>query len=207
MADREAIAVLWATAQALAAGAGLPDGLPPLLFVTDPGRVPDPVAVAGRLPRGAGVIYRAFGASDAVGTAFALREVADAQGLVLLVGLDAALAEACGADGLHLPERMLGQGLQLRLDHPDWILTGAAHDREALAAAEAAGLDAVLLSPVFQSRSPSARAPLGLERFSALCAATDLPVYALGGVVAGIAPGLIGAGAAGIAAVDAFLGP
>ena len=106
-----------------------PRRLPPLFFVTDPGRTPDPVAVAERLPRGAGVIYRAFGATDAVATGRRLRETADERGLVLLIGLDAALAEICAADGVHLPERALDQGPALRARRAGWILTGAAHGR------------------------------------------------------------------------------
>lgn len=193
--------VLWRTARALA-----PLGrLPPLFFVTDPDRTPDPAAVAERLPRGAGVIYRAFGAVGALETARRLREIADARGLTLLVGLDAGLAEACGADGVHLPERALAEPSAMRADHPDWILTSAAHGPRGIVAAEVLGMDAVLLSPVFPSRSRSAGQPLGVERFSAMARSAGLPVYALGGVTAETAPALIGSGAAGIAAVEGLL--
>lgn len=188
-------------AQALApAGA-----LPPLFFVTDPARTPDPCAVAVGLPRGCGVIYRAFGAADALETACRLGEIARERGLVLLVGLDPELAEVAEAHGVHLPERALGDASALRRHRPDWILTGAAHGAEGLAAGKAAGLDAMLLSPVFPSRSPSAGKTLGLERFSELAIGAGLPVYALGGVNAETAPGLIGSGAAGIAAVGGLL--
>lgn len=179
--------------------------MPPLFFVTDPGRTPDPVVVAGRLPRGAGVIYRAFGAPEAIEVAGLLREVADRRGLILLIGLDAALAEVCAADGVHLPERAIGEAPGLRARRPGWILTGAAHGALGLAAAEAAGLDAALLSPVFASNSPSAGPALGLERFSVLAADARLPVYALGGVTAATAPALIGSGATGLAAVEGLL--
>lgn len=151
------------------------------------------------------MIYRAFGAAEAVETARGLRDIADRRGLALLIGLDAALAEVCAADGVHLPERALDQGPALRGRRPGWILTGAAHGALGLAVAEAAGLDAALLSPVFPSHSLSAGQPLGLERFSALAADAGLPVYALGGVTAATAPTLIGSGAAGIAAVDGLL--
>ena len=193
--------ILWRTAQALA-----PEGpLPPLFFVTDPVRTPDPCAVASGLPRGCGVIYRAFGASDALETARRLGEIARARGLVLLIGLDPELAEVAEAHGVHLPERALGDALALRRHRPDWILTGAAHGAEGLAAGKAAGLDAVLLSPVFPSRSPSAGGALGLERFSDLVKGAGLPVYALGGVNAETAPELVGSGAVGIAAVEGLL--
>ena len=127
------------------------------------------------------------------------------RGLVLLVGLDPELAEVADAHGVHLPERALGDTASLRRRRPDWILTGAAHDAEGLAAGKAASLDAMLLSPVFPSHSPSAGEVLGLERFSELVKGAGLPVYALGGVNAETAPRLIGSGAAGIAAVDGLL--
>jgi len=38
--------------------------LPALLFFTDPARTPDPAADAANLPKGAAVVYRAFGAPE-----------------------------------------------------------------------------------------------------------------------------------------------
>jgi thiamine-phosphate pyrophosphorylase len=179
--------------------------LPPLFFVTDPSRTPDPVAVAAALPRGAGVIYRHFGAADAGRIAAGLARVARARGLVLLIGADARLAAKVGADGVHLPERELGRARRLR--RPNWILTGAAHSGRALALAGRAGLDAALLSPALPSRSPSAGRPLGPIRLARLVRGARLPVYALGGVNAGTAKRLRDTGISGLAAVEGLGGP
>ena len=173
--------------------------------MTDPERTLDPVAVAGRLPRGAGVIYRGFGQAHARDEARRLAAVCRARGLTLLVGLDEDLAAECGAQGVHLPERALAQGPALRARRPDWIITGAAHGPAALDKAAAAGLDAAVLSPVFSSRSPSAGPALGLSKFTALINEARLPVYALGGVTAATAPSLIGSGACGLAAIEGVL--
>ena len=178
-----------------------PRDLPPLLFFTDPARTPRPWAVAAGLPRGSGVVFRAFGAADAVNTGLKLAAVCEARGLVLLAGADAALAEAIGAQGLHLPERLAGAAAGLRAARPDWILTVAAHGEAGLA--QAGMVDAVVLSPVFESASPSAGPPLGMARFTALVRASPVPVYALGGVNEETAPELLGSGAAGVAAVSA----
>lgn len=148
------------------------------------------------------MIFRGFGASDARATAEALAAVCRARGVLLLVGQDAELAQACGADGVHLPERALEQGPALRAAHPGWRLTGAAHGPEALARAAEARLDAALLSPVFPSASPSAGTALGVDGFTALVRAAALPVYALGGVTPETAPALLSSGAAGVAAVE-----
>jgi thiamine-phosphate pyrophosphorylase len=55
--------------------------LPPLLFFTDPARTPDPEAAARRLPKGAAVVFRAFGAPDAEARARRLRALCRARGL------------------------------------------------------------------------------------------------------------------------------
>lgn len=180
--------------------------LPRLLFLTDPERTPDPEAVAGALPSGSGIIYRAFGAPDARSRARALRTIADERGLVLLIGADGDLARDCGADGVHLPERAVREATALRTRHPGWILTAAAHSLDAARAAAEAGCDAALVSTVFASRSPSSGAPMGAQAFAALARAAPLPVYALGGVNIRTAPGLVGSGAQGFAMVQGLTG-
>ncbi len=161
--------------------------------------------MAERLPRGCGLIFRAFGAADALAVGRRLRAIADARGLVLLVGADEALASAIGADGVHLPERLAHRAGPIRRQRPDWIVTIAAHGRAALIAAARAGADAALLSPAFESASPSAGRPLGPTRFTALARAAAVPVYALGGVNMKTAPRLLGSGAAGLAAIGALI--
>ncbi len=178
--------------------------VPALLFVTDPGRTPDLAAVAARLPRGAGVVFRGFGRPGAEAVARALAVVARRRRLVLLVGADAGLARRIGADGVHLPERLLHLAPRLRRARPDWIVTGAAHSGAALRRAARFGVDAALLSPVFPSRSPSAGRPLGPARFARLARTVALPVVALGGVDGRRSRALVAAGAAGLAAMGAL---
>lgn len=181
--------------------------LPGLLFFTDPQRVPDPESVAERLPAGAGIVYRAFDAEDAIERGRRLRAIATERGLLLLVGAHPGLAEGVRADGLHMPERLSAEIPRLRAEHSRWLITVAAHDRGALQAAERGGADAVVVSPIFPSNSPSAGEPLGVEGLKDLVATTSLPVYALGGVRARTVSRLIGSGIVGIAAVEALAGP
>ncbi|HEY5410558.1 MAG TPA: thiamine phosphate synthase [Caulobacteraceae bacterium] len=181
--------------------------LPALIFMTDPVRTTDPEAVAERLPRGSAIVFRAFGASDAVRQGRALARIARRRGLLLLAGADPALARAIGAQGVHLPERRSCVAGALKRGRPGWLVTAAAHGEAAARRALAAGADAVLVSPVFESRSPSAGRPLGPVRFAALVGRAGGPVYALGGVKATTAARLIGTGAAGLAAVEALLKP
>lgn len=196
---------LWSQAQALnrAAAAVSPaaGGLPPLLFFTDPERTPRPWETAARLPAGAAVVFRGFGREDAEQTAHRLRDVTAARGVRLLIGAAAELAEAVGADGVHLPERMAGEAAELRRDHPEWRITAAIHEAREDFPVE--GLDALIASPVFPTASASARPVLGLEGLAAVTA-LGLPVYALGGVDAETAGRLSDSGVCGLAAVGAI---
>ena len=196
---------LWRTALALnrAAAAVSPRvaDLPPLLFFTDPTRTPRPWETAARLPAGAAVVYRSFGVPAAAETAARLRTATRDAGVRLLIGLDDALAQAVGADGVHLPERALDRAATLRAARPNWILTGAVHGLRDVAA-----LDAAVLSPVFAAGGASAARPaLGVEAFSALAARLSRPAYALGGLNAKSAESLIGSGACGVAGVEGIV--
>lgn len=187
------------TARLLPARRRLRKALPSLLLFTDPQRTPDPVAAALRLPRGAGVVYRSFGAADAEAVARRLKALAAARGLILLIGQDAALARRIGAHGVHLPQRLSHRAGPLKRANPGWIVTAAAHS---LAAARISASDAVVISAVFPSNSASAGAPLGPVRLAALARAAGRPVYALGGVNQKTARRLLDAGLVGLAGVE-----
>lgn len=173
--------------------------LPRAWFMTDPRRTPHPERIAARLPAGFGVIFRHFGAKDRLETGARLAGVCRRRRLLLLVSADPDLARAIGADGVHWPEsRLIGVWPR----RARWIETASAHSRAAIARAAKLGVDAVILSAVFESASASASKPLGPLAFRALARAAPLPVYALGGINATNAA-RIGAQAAGWAAIDA----
>ncbi|MDP1778050.1 MAG: thiamine phosphate synthase [Brevundimonas sp.] len=202
--------ILWEAASVLARDAAKVSrardrarpSLPPLLFFTDPDRTPRPWETAARLPAGSGVVFRHFGRPDARETALRLREATRSRDGLLLIGLDAELAESVGADGVHLPERALDQAAGLAALQPDWIITGAAHS---LAGLSTPGPGALIVSPVFPAGGASADRPaLGLTTFTSWVEAAPCPVYALGGINGGNVHGLIGSGACGIAGVSAI---
>lgn len=67
----------------------------------------------------------------------------------------------------------------------DVHVTAAAHSRRAVYTAYRAGVDAVLISPVFPTRSHPGGKTLGIIRFAALATYANslgLGVYALGGM-------------------------
>jgi len=176
--------------------------LPHLWLMTDPDRLPNLVGAALALPKGSGIIYRSFGRPQALAEALALADLANRRDLTLLIGADEALARRVGADGVHLPERMMGEAKRVRARHPNWIITTAAHSPRAIAKAARLGLDAALVSPVFVSQSPSAGRPLGQTRLAAWISKAKLPAMALGGIGHKNARLLSGTGVWGIAAID-----
>jgi thiamine-phosphate pyrophosphorylase len=181
---------------------GQPCRLAPLVFMTDPGRVDNLLEAVRRLPEGCAVIYRHFGAPR---EAQALRELTQQQARQLLIGNDPELAEAIGADGVHFPcDAALGGPIACRAKHPEWIVTMAAlKTGHYLAPLES--LDALFVSSVFASQSPSAGQPIGVNGLKDRAARLPVPVYALGGVDAGTAPQLLKSGAIGLAAIEGLI--
>ena len=176
-------------------------GAPPaLILVVDRARLADPLGAARRLPAGAAVLLRDYGAADRAPFARALAALCRRRRLRFLIGGDWRLAARLGA-GLHMPEALARR----RRGH-GWR-TAAAHGRAGLCRAARAGAGAALLSPVFPTASHPGAAALGPVRFAGLVRAAGLPVYALGGLDAARTRRLAGTGARGIAAIGAFGAP
>ncbi|MDH5749852.1 MAG: thiamine phosphate synthase [Rhodospirillales bacterium] len=181
--------------------------LPPLILVTDADRLADPETAVRRLPRGSAVILRHYRDPRRRELAHRLAAVCRRHALRLLIAGDARLARAVGADGVHLPEALVRHGCRSwRLwRRPGWIVTAAAHSPAALRAAAQAGADAVLLSPVFATRSHPDRPPLGVLKFQAWARRCSLPVYALGGITRRTAPRLTQTRAVGLAGIGGLI--
>ncbi len=202
----DAVDELSRIAARLHADSGAPSTLPALFALTDPDRTPDVVSFAKTLPEGAGLILRHFGQPKPRMASMDLASIASAKKLIYLIGADPDLAAVVGAKGVHWPERMPKEASSYKRHQPARLMTMAAHGPEGLAAAKDAKADAVILGPVFKSKSPSAGAPLGVKRFTELVASVDLPVYALGGITPENARELEDSGACGIAGIGVFGG-
>lgn len=187
----------------------------PLIAMTDAERAPDPEAALRRLPRGAALIWRAYEGEPERDELRRLTSLARRRGILLLVAGAPQLAARTGIMGLHLPERETrrprsGPYVIPRLRPARGLaLTAACHSEMAIRRAAAAGADAVLISPVFATRSHPQAEPLGLLRFASLARLAQslgLAPYALGGIATEAqARRLMGTGAKGIAGVG-FLG-
>ncbi len=180
--------------------------LPVFFFMTDAQRTPDPVATARALPPGCGVILRHYEALGRTILAQALARVCKRRNLVFLVGADSALAQKVGADGVHLPEALIGRAAEIKRRHPRWIVTVAAHSRIALHRAARNRADAAFVSPVFPTASHPGQPAMGPLKFSALTKGVGLPVYGLGGIDGRNIARLRGGGLIGVGAIGAAPG-
>jgi thiamine-phosphate pyrophosphorylase len=175
------------------------------VLVSDADRLADPVPAACGLPRGSAVLLRHYGDPARVELARTLRAVCRARRLELWIGGDPAFAQVLGADGIHFSERALPACGRWNRPHPQLRITAAAHSWRSIVRAARAGADAVLLSPLFATRSHPGAPGLGRLRFAQLAHRSPIPVYALGGIDEHTAPALAGSGVAGIAAIGAFV--
>jgi len=182
-----------------------PSHLSPLVFMTDPERVPHIEKAIKGLPQGAAVIYRHFARPDRLSEALALRQMTFALGLQFLIGADAELAVKVGADGVHFRrEATLTQPSLWRQRCPNWIISMAGLKSEHYTG-DLSVLDGLLVSSVFKSHSPSAGKPIGIDGFKAQVKAHACPVFALGGINSYTASALINSGAAGLAGIEGLL--
>ncbi len=125
------------------------------------------------------MIYRHYGSKGRFEVGARLAAICRRRRLTFLVSADPELARAIRADGVHWPESRL-RGVRPR--HLHWIETISAHSPRAVGKAHGLGADAVILSAVFASASPSAGPPIGPLRFREIARTARLPVFALGGL-------------------------
>jgi thiamine-phosphate pyrophosphorylase len=167
-------------------------------------------AVTAAVAAGAPVVQvRSKDGSDRERYDFARRvvEVCTAAGATCLVNDRVDLAVAVGAHGTHLGADDLPLDVARRLVRPGHLLGGTARDPERARLLAAQGADYLGVGPAYATTTktglPDALGPRGVR---AVAEAVAIPVIAIGGVTAERVPGLLAAGAAGVAVVGAVAG-
>lgn len=125
------------------------------------------------------------------------------QQAVLLVNSAVADADKLNVDGMHLTAAHL-MGLTERPTNITW-LSASCHTLDELNHAQHIGVDFVVLAPVLPTATHPDAPTLGWERFEELVAQINMPVYALGGMVAEDLTAACQAGGQGIAGIRAFI--
>ena len=158
-----------------------PRALPKIWLMTDERQGDALFEALARLPKGAGVIFRHHATPPAQRRALfeRIRRIAKRKRLMLILAGTPRDAIGWRADGNHG-----------RSPHRAQIRTAPAHNRREIVAAERAGADLILLSPVFPTRSHPGGRALGRVRFLELARRATTGVIALGGMNARLARSL-----------------
>lgn len=129
------------------------------------------------LPRGSGFIYRHYhlSAKERRARFTALAALARKCAHIVILADTPIIAKKWGADGVYGPAGRMPNGDAL-------MKLATAHNAKEIVAADRAGADAILVSPVFPTRSHPDVRSLGPVRFRMLARRTDTPVIALGGM-------------------------
>ncbi len=132
-----------------------------------------------------------------------LRELTRRYQARLIIHSQADIAEAVGADGIHVGAAHIDSIATIKtwLGDQKFSISASCHNADELTAAAKAGADWAMLSPVFPTQSHRDAAHLGLERFSQLADQAALPVVALGGITPDNAAALSGKALAVISAI------
>lgn len=151
--------------------------LPAIWLITDARNDARVEQVLARLPHGSGLIFRHYHLHGGQRRArfAALARLARVRGHVVVLSGTAREAGGWRADGAYGPPGRLARG-------PACLRLVTAHSLRELAQASRARADAILLSPVFPTRSHPGAATLGPVRFRLMARHAKVPVIALGGM-------------------------
>lgn len=154
--------------------------VPRLVLLSDARNAAQLPAALARLPAGSALVFRHYHLPPAARTREweRLRRLARRAGVRLV-----AAGEPCGrgAQGRYAAPGRLGRAAGAE---QGGLRLATAHSLREIGAAVRARADAVLLSPVFPTRSHPGAAVLGAVRFLLLARRAPLPVLALGGMTA-----------------------
>lgn len=149
--------------------------LPDIWLLTDARNDAALETILRRLPRGSGLVFRHYHlpAPERRARFDALKRLAGQRGHLMILSGSASQARRWGADGAYGAPHLLARG-------PATLRLVTVHSLHELRRARRAA--AVLLSPVFPTRSHPGGKVLGPLRFRLLAGRTGVPAIALGGL-------------------------
>jgi thiamine-phosphate pyrophosphorylase len=183
---------------------------PPLLVVTDRHQARLPLADVVRAALAAGCRWismreKDLSEEDQIALASTLLPIARRHGACLTVHGEAALARACGSDGVHLSaggdpaaaREMLGR---------EKLIGVSLHTVTEAEAIDAGIVDYAIAGPAFETASKPGYGPeIGRKGLAEIARAATVPVLAIGGLNATRAAEVLAAGPVGIAVMGSIM--
>jgi thiamine-phosphate pyrophosphorylase len=164
-------------------------------------------AVAQAVAGGVNVVQlreKDLSAAQLVPLADRLRAITQGKALLIVNGrLD--VAQVCGADGVHLPERGASVAATRRLAGDGFVIGRSVHSVEEAVKAQDEGADYVQVGAIFPTRSHPGP-PAGLALLESVAATLAIPILAVGGITGENVGKVMQAGARGAAVISAVLG-
>ena len=183
------------------------DMWPSMIALTDEDRGVTALHQIVTVPAGGMFLIRRRDQASALDEAAGIATKAAQKGVLVSVSLSTP-PESLPADAVHIPERALKNWRRVDLArlNPSFV-SASAHGWSGIRKAAILGVDAILLSPVFATKSHAIGKNLGLFGFAALVRAAPMPVYALGGMTVARGKRTASIGAIGIAGIGLFAEP
>ncbi|TPW14200.1 MAG: 7 8-dihydro-8-oxoguanine triphosphatase, partial [Halothiobacillaceae bacterium] len=125
-------------------------------------------------------------------------------GARVVVNGSPALAQAVGADGVHLTAHALMTQTARPLPSP-LLVAASCHNEAELRHAAHLNADFAVLSPILHTASHPEAIPLGWSRYAEMIRGVGLPVYALGGMTLDDQERAVGCGGQGVAGIGMFV--
>ncbi|MEM9670738.1 MAG: thiamine phosphate synthase [Pseudomonadota bacterium] len=180
----------------------LPD--PPLLLITNrrQANLDLMTAIAAALAGGCrwiSIREKDLPSDEQIALAKAIKTKAEPYGARVMIHGSACLAREAGLDAVHLPASGNVGTARALLGINSWVSLST-HNLDEACRADAAGVDAVTLSPIFQTTSKPDYGPsIDLDGLETVATAITKPVIALGGVGTTSARLCLAKGASGVA--------
>ena len=152
--------------------------LPRLMFLSDEARVKNPVSIVSALPKRCGIILRDYANPKRNELIKTIINKTKNSTLILFLANRGA-EKYKNLHNEHWPNT--GRGGQRRKT-PTQLITTSAHNLSDVGRANRLNIDAVLISPIFATKSHKDAKPLNIHRFVRLARLSKTPVYALGGL-------------------------
>jgi thiamine-phosphate pyrophosphorylase len=183
---------------------------PPLLLVTDrhQARLPLAEVVTAALVAGCrwvSVREKDLSADEQIALARTLLPAARRHGARLTVHGDAALAQACGADGVHLPAGSDSARSRALLG-ADKLIGVSIHTITEAEAIDPGTVDYAIAGPAFETASKPGYGPeIGRKGLAEIARAARVPVLAIGGINVARVAEVLAAGPAGVAVMGSIM--